>query len=1034
MMTRSLRIALHCLLVAAPVAAQQAPAGEPAPFDLDALTWRNVGPFRGGRVSAVAGIAAEPLTFYMGSAGGGIFKTTNAGITWRNVSDGFVKTGSVGALAVAPSDPNVVYAGMGEHTARANTVHHGDGVYKSTDAGRSWKHCGLARTQVISRIRVHPRNPDVAYVAAQGALYSPTEERGIYRTTDGGQTWKRVLFVGPTGGAADIAMDPGNPDVLYAAFWDHLRTPWDIRSYGPLSGIYKSTDGGETWRKLTSGLPATMGKVSVATTSDPNRVFALVAAREAGAAGLYRSDDGGATWSVANTTVGLVRRHWYYVELVTHPTNPDVVWVLNIQMYKSEDGGRTVRNANTPHSDRHDLWINPTDPRIMIIGDDGGAAVSQDGGQSWSSQSNQPTAQIYRVVTDNRFPYWVYGAQQDNQTIAIPNAATDRGGIERQLRAVAGYENSFIALDPDAPDLVYGTNILGEIEEQSQRTAVSRSSAPQPLIVWGNFRDKYQKYRFILNTPIFISRHAPKTLYVGANKLLASDDRGHTWREVSPDLTLRGADSSRHARLLGTAEIGDGAYGTIAYATESPLRKGILWTGSDDGLVGVTRDAGRTWHTTQMPGIGEARINTVDASPHDPAVAYVAATRFQFNDYAPYFFKTADYGRTWTRMGDDLPNGGWARVLREDPVRKGMLYAGTELGVFVSLDGGASWRSLQSNLPVTPIYDLVVHPRGDLVVATGGRAFWIFDDLSALRQVESRLHETALRLYRPRPAYRTNFGATGPLGGEPTFGRNPPSGAIIDFYLTRTGPVTIEIAGAAGTVVRRLVTSDDPDPSAEVIQVKAGLNRIVWNLRKTSIPTLTLAAGPGQGRVDGILAAPGTYTVKLTAGGTTATAPLEVRATPGVTASAVAYVEQERLLRLIERDLMSYRALARRAESVRSQLAEAGKKLTDSATIRALRTYTAKLELPSMIYGHLMYLHSAANSFVPDVRPSSREQYATLHADWESQRPVIERVLGADLDGLNAELTRAGHQAIRPVVPPERRQGRGGPPAQDPPG
>ena len=1034
MITRSVRIALHCLLFCAPVAAQEAPSREPAPLDLSVMTWRNVGPFRGGRVSAVAGTASEPLTFYMGGAGGGIFKTTNAGITWRNVSDGFVTTASVGALAVAPSDANLVYAGMGEHTARANTVHHGDGVYKSTDAGRTWKHLGLAATQVISRIRIHPRNPDVVYVAAQGALYASTEERGIYRTTDGGQNWKRVLFAGPTAGAADIAMDPGNPDVLYAALWDHQRSPWDIRGYGPLGGIHKSTDGGETWRKLSGGLPATMGKVSVATTANPNRVYALLASRESGAAGLYRSDDAGASWSLINTTTGLVRRQWYYVELVTHPTSPDVVWVLNIQMYKSEDAGRTFRNANTPHADRHDLWINPTDPRIMIVGDDGGAAVSQDGGQSWSSQSNQPTAQIYRVVTDNRFPYWIYGAQQDNQTIAIPSAAADRGGIERQLRAVAGYENSFIALDPDAPDLVYGTNILGEIEEQSQRTGISRSSAPQPLIVWGNFRDKYQKYRYVLNTPIFMSRHAPKTLYVSAHKLLASDDRGHTWREVSPDLTLRGADSARHARLLGTAEIGDGAYGAIAYATESPLRKGILWTGSDDGLVGVSRDGGRAWHKSQLPGVGEARINAIDASPHDPAVAYVAATRFQFNDYTPYFFRTADYGRTWTRIGAELPTGGWARVLREDPVKKGLLYAGTETGVSVSFDDGASWHSLQNNLPVTPVYDLVVHPRGDLVAATGGRAFWIFDDLSTLRQLEPRLRETALRLYRPRPAYRTNFGASGPLGGEPTFGRNPPSGAVIDFYLTRTAPVTIEVTNAGGAIVRRLVTSDDPDPSAEVIQVRPGLNRIVWNLRRTSIPVLTLAAGPGQGRVDGNLVAPGAYTVKLTSGGTSVTAPLEVRAMPGVTATAVAYAEQERQLRLIEKDLLEYRELSRRAESVRAQAAEAAKKLTDSAAVRDVRAYVAKLELPGVIYGHLMYLHSAVNAFVPDVRPSSRDQYAALHADWASQRPRIETALGAELDALNGTLTRFGQAAIKPVVAPERRQGRGASPGGDPPG
>jgi len=998
--------------VPTPVAAQQGAAADAAPIDLGLLTWRNVGPFRGGRADAVAGTPAEPLTFYMGTAGGGIFKTINAGITWKNVSDGFVKTASVGALAIAPSDANVVYAGMGEHTARANTVHHGDGVYKSTDGGKSWRHLGLAATQVISRIRVHPRNPDVVYVAAQGALYGPTQDRGIYRSTDGGANWKRVLFVGETAGAADLAMDATNPAVLYAAIWDHQRFPWELRAYGPLGGIHKSTDGGDTWQKLTTGLPATMGKVSVATTSDPNRVYALFATQQRGASGLYRSDDAGATWSLVNTTSGLTNRGWYYMELVAHPTNPDVVWVLNSPMYKSEDGGRTFKNAETPHADRHDLWINPADPRIMAIADDGGAAVSQDGGRSWSSENNQPTAQIYRVVTDNRFPYWLYGAQQDNTTIAIPSASTERGGMERGWHAVAGYENSFIAVDPDTPDLTYATNILGEIEEQSQGTKVSRTSAPYPLIMWGNLRSRYLKYRYVLNTPIFMSRHAPKTLYVSANKLLASDDRGQTWREVSPDLTLRGSDSARDARIQGTAEVGDGAYGAIDDATESPLRKAILWTASDDGIVGVTRDGGRTWFKSALPGVGDARVNTIEASPHDPAVAYAAATRFQFNDYAPYFFKTTDYGRTWTRIGADLPLGGWARVLREDPVRRGLLYAGTELGVFVSFDDGASWRSLQNNLPVTPIYDLVVHPRGDVVVATGGRAFWILDDVTPLRQIDPQLGESSLHLFRSRPAYRSNLAAD---SGDVMFGRNPPAGAVVDFYLPRKAPVAIEVFNTGGTLMRRLVTADIADRSAAVIDAKPGLNRINWDLRRTSIPLVSgTGGGPGQGRVEGHLAAPGSYTVKLTSGGTTVTAPLEVRAIPGVASTAAAYTDQERLLNLIEKDLLEYRAIALRMDSVRTRFADATKKLGDSTAVREANAYAAKLQMPNDIYRYLSYVHARVNAVVPDVRPSYRDMYLTLHRDWESRRPDLERILGSDLDALNATLARFGQPPIKP--------------------
>jgi photosystem II stability/assembly factor-like uncharacterized protein len=992
-----------------------------APVDLSVLTWRSVGPFRGGRASAVAGTTSDALTFYMGTAGGGIYKTTNAGITWRNVSDGFVKTGSVGALGVAPTNPSIVYAGMGEHTARANTVHHGDGVYKSMDAGATWRHMGLAPTQVISRIRIHPRNPDIVYVAAQGALYGPTQDRGIYRSTDGGTSWKRVLFVGETAGASDVAMDPTNPDVLYAAFWDHQRFPWEIRAFGPLGGIHKSTDGGETWQKLTNGLPTTMGKVSVATSADPRRVYALIASQTAAAAGLYRSDDAGATWSIVNTTNGLTNRGWYYVELVADPVDRDAVYVLNTTMYKSTDAGRTTQVVETPHADRHDLWINPTNPRIMAIADDGGGAITQDGGLSWSAQNNQATAQIYRVVTDNRFPYWLYGAQQDNSTIAIPSASTERGGMEREWHTVAGYENSFLALDPDNPDLVYGTQILGEIEEASQGSKVSRNSHPYALIVWGNLRSRYLKYRYILNTPIFMSRHAPKTLYVGANKLLASDDRGQTWREVSPDVTLRGSDSTRDARLAGTAEVGDGAYGTIAYAAESPVRKGVLWTSSDDGIVAVTRDGGQTWHQTTLPGLPESRVNTIEPSPHDPAVAYAAATRFQFNDHTPYFFKTADYGRTWTRIGAGLPNGGWARVLREDPIRRGLLYAGTELGAFVSLDDGASWQPLQQRLPVTPIYDLVVSTRGDLVAATGGRAFWILDNLSLLRQVRPALDETRVRLFSPRAAYRSNL-ANGDGAPAPAFGQNPPSGAVLDFYLPQKTPVTIEIANPAGAVVRRLVTSEDPDPLASVIETRAGLNRIAWDLRRTSIPTVAAGGGPGQGRVEGHPVRPGTYTVRLTAGGTTVSAPLEVRAMPGVTATAAEYAEQERLLGAIEKDLLEYRDISRKVESVRTQVNEAARKLTDSTAIAATRAYSATLTLPTETIRHLSYLHPRVNGVVPHVRASYREMYAMLHRDWEAARPALERALGPDLTTLNATLARFGVAAIAPVVPPDRRR------------
>lgn len=1010
------------LLRPAAVAAQQGVASEAAQVDLGTLQWRNVGPFRGGRASAVAGTTADPLIFYMGTAGGGVYKTTNAGLSWVNISDGHLKTASVGAIAVAPSNPNIIYVGMGEHTARVNTVHHGDGVYKSTDAGKTWTHMGLAPTQVISRIHVHPQNPNLVYVAAQGALYGPTQERGIYRSTDGGATWRRMHFVGETAGAADLSMDPTNAKVLYSAYWDHQRFPWEIRQYGPLGGVYKSTDGGDTWQKLTNGLPATMGKVSVAATSNPNRVYALLATQVAGRSGLYRSDDAGANWSLINSQAGLTGRQWYYIEVFADPTNPDQVFVLNSTMYRSTDGGRTVTTVPTPHGDRHEFWINPTNPKFMAVADDGGGSVSLDGGVTWSPEDNQPTAQIYRVVADNQFPYRLYGAQQDNTTISIASATLGRSGIGPQdWHPVAGYENSWIALDPDNPDLVYGTMILGEVEERSQSTNVSRMMSPYAMLLWGNSGSRYMKYRHVLNVPIFMSRHPRKILYLGAQKLLASDDRGMTWREISPDVTLWGTDPKRDKRL-GTAQVGDGAYGAISYMAESPLRADVLWTGSDDGLVGVTRDGGNNWHLTPLPGMGDARINALDPSPHDPATAYVAVNRFWFNDYAPYFFKTSDYGRNWTRIGANLPHGGFARVIREDPVRKGLLYAGTELGVHVSLDDGKTWRPLMSKLPVTPIYDLKVH-QNDLIVATGGRAFWILDDVTLLRELDAGLRESTVRLFRPRPAYRAHLAAGGSIEPGTAFGQNPPAGAILNFYLPRRTPTTIEVLTSSGTVVRRLVTADNPDPSAVVIDARAGMNRLTWDLRQTPIPLVSgVGGGPGQGRVEGHLVAPGTYTIKLTSGGTSVTAPLEIRAMPSVRATTAEYAAQEQLLNAIEKDLLEYRDLARQVESVRAQIADVTKKLADSTALEASRTYSAKLDLPTEIYRHLAYVHARVNGVVPNARPSYREMYALLHNDWEAARPAIRRALGADLIAFNATLAKLNHSPIKPVVPPDRRQ------------
>ncbi|MEE8117067.1 MAG: glycosyl hydrolase, partial [Gemmatimonadales bacterium] len=654
-----------------------------------AMQWRNIGPFRGGRSVAVAGVTSDPNTYYFGGAGGGVWKTEDAGESWRNISDGFFRTSSVGAITVAESDPNVIYVGMGEHAVRGVTTSHGDGIYLSTDAGKTWTHVGLERTRAISRIRVHPRDPDLVYVAAQGAPYGPTEDRGIYRSSDGGKTWEKILYVSETAGASDLSMNPSNPRVLYAAFWDHLRRPWVVRSGGEGSGIYKSTDGGDTWEQLTDGLPELMGKTSVAVSpANRERVWAII---EAERGGLYRSSDAGKTWRRVNSDRVLRARAWYYVEVFADPQDEETVYVLNAPVMKSLDGGRNFNRVSTPHGDNHDLWINPTDNRILINANDGGANISFNGGRSWSSQRNQPTAQFYRVNTDNQFPYRVYGGQQDNSTVAIAGRTAD-GSIDwKDWHAVGGCESAHVAFDPDDPSLVYAGCYQGQINEWDARTNTSRAIMAYPYLGLG-MEPKDMRYRFNWNAPIVVSPHNPDVVYHAGNVLLRTQDRGMTWREISPDLTR---DEEERQGAGGEPITNEGAggevYNTIMYVVESPHEAGTIWVGSDDGLVHLTRDAGANWVDVTPDDVGEAMINAIEVSPHDPAAAYIAVTRDKFNDFTPHIYRTRDYGDAWVR------------VVREDPVRRGLLYAGSETGVYVSFDDGDHWQSLQLNLPVTPI-------------------------------------------------------------------------------------------------------------------------------------------------------------------------------------------------------------------------------------------------------------------------------------------------------------------------------------------
>ena len=898
-----------------------------------ALEWRSIGPYRGGRVTAVTGVPGDPLRYYMGSAGGGLWTSGDAGTSWSDLGSDTFATSSVGAVAVAPSDPQVIYIGMGEAQIRGVTTSHGDGVYRSTDGGATWSHLGLARTRQISRIRVHPDDPDLVYVAAQGDPWQPSPERGIYRSLDGGRTWLKILEVDDRTGASDLALDPTNPRVLYAGFWQHRRRPWKVESGGPGSGVFKTTDGGDTWQRLEKGLPAPMGKVGVAVSpADPRRVWALV---EADGGGLFRSDDGGSSFRRINRDRELRARSWYYTKVFADPRDRDTVYVLNAPMLRSIDGGRSFERVRTPHGDNHDLWIAPENPRRMINGNDGGANVSLNGGATWSTQSNQPTGQFYRVITDRSFPYRVYGGQQDNSTVAIRSRGTG-GTIDRDdWYPVGGCESAHVAFDPDDPRLVYAGCYQGLISELDVVTGRRRNIMVEPVLGLGADAADLP-YRFNWNAPIVVSPHDPTVLYHAANVVLESRDRGASWTAISPDLTRdepgkQGAGGGPITNEAAGAE----TYNTILYLVESPHRPGELWAGSDDGLVHVRRGEGEVWTDVTPPSLGEAMINTIEVSPHDPDRIFLAVTAYKLGDFAPYLYRTDDAGQSWRLLVDGLPEDSFVRVVREDVTVPGLLYAGTETGPRVSFDGGEHWQSLRLALPAVAITDLRVHD-ADLVASTQGRGFWVLDDLSPLRAqapatdrgaAVGDAEETAetpptepaaggLELLAPRPAIRL-LESDGGRGGPG--GKNPPTGAVLDYYLAEelltgkgeggsqeeqveggtladdgaeatatddpsspeaeasSGPnsLVLEILDGDGEVVRRITSETEEhdliDPPADptrlgfskptVLPAKAGHNRFVWDLRGeevSRVEELFVYGGGNRYRV-----VPGTYTVRL---------------------------------------------------------------------------------------------------------------------------------------------------------------------------
>lgn len=893
------------------------------------MKYRSIGPFRGGRSLTASGIPGDPSTYYFGATGGGVWKSSDGANTWSPVFDHYGST-AIGSLAVAGSDPNVIYVGTGEGCLRGN-IAQGDGVWKSVDAGKTWKNVGLKDSRAIGRVIVNPQNADIVFVAALGHPYGPNTERGVFRTTDGGRTWGKVLYKDENTGAIDVAFDPQNPNILFASLWEVRRTPWTLSSGGTGSGLYRSIDGGTTWKRLEEhGLPkGPYGRVGVAVAANSERVYAIIEAKERG--GLYRSDDGGDTWDQVNGSHTLYQRPWYYMHVIADPRDVNTVYVADVEFFKSTDGGRSFNKVKVPHGDNHGLWIDPKNPKRMIASNDGGVTLSLDGGKSWTRQDNQPTAQIYHVVTDTRTPYYVYGSQQDNSSVAIASRSDD-GAIGRDnWYAVGGGEAGYIAPDPADPNVVYAGDYQGNITRFDRRT-----NQVQSVSVWPELTDARGaaplEHRFQWTAPIVISPQDPNTVYYGGERVFKTSDGGMHWEAISPDLTRN--DKSKQIASGGPITIDDTGteyYDTVFSIAPSPVAKGLIWAGTDDGLIQITQDEGKNWKNATPKDLPEwSRVSLIEASPFDAGTAYVAIDRHQNDDLGIYIYKTADYGATWKRLGNGIPDGAFVRAVREDPKKKGLLYAGTERGIYVSFDDGANWRSLQLNLPNVPVHDLVIK-NDDLVVATHGRAFWILDDISPLRQFADSIATEDMHLYKPATAYRVHTGE-GPAR-HVFSGTNPPNGAVIYYYFKKAPKeeVKIEILDSTGSVIRtyssnRTESADeppDPDDKKPEKQIKPedGLNRFVWDLRyeqATRVPGYYLwEYGDGA---KGPLAVPGNYQVRLTASGKSETVPVEVKIDPRVTVSQADIEKQFKLQMDVREQLNRVYDAVNQIQDVRDQL------------------------------------------------------------------------------------------------------------------
>jgi len=1009
------------------------------------LKYRNIGPFRGGRSVASSGVVGDPLTYYMSTTGGGLWKTEDAGQRWKNISDDFFETGSVGAVAVSESHPNIIYVGMGEHAPRGVMTSYGDGVYKSTNSGKTWKKIGLEKTQHIARIQVHPSNPDIVYVAAQGKLYGPNPERGIYKSIDGGENWEQVLFVNDSTGCNELSMDMNAPDILYATMWQHQRTPWKIISGGEGSGVYKSTDAGKTWVKIEEGLPKEKGKMAISVSrANSEKVYCLVESdTQKDKGGLFVSNNGGEKWTKASGDNRLTQRAWYYIEVFADPNQENTVYVLSAPALRSIDGGKTWKRLSGTHGDYHDLWINPQNSKNMVISNDGGAAISFNFGKTWSIQTNMPTGQFYRVSADNLFPYNIYGGQQDNSSIKIASFSPMRRGIsENDWHPSAGGESAFLAFDPDNPRFVMGGSYLGTIEIMDMENRASTEIMAAPIQYLGK-EARNMKYLYNWNAPIIKSQHEPNTFFHCAQLVLRTRDNGITWEEISPDLTRNIDEKQGDGGGPYTNEaVGAENYGTISYMIESSYEQGVFYTASDDGLVHITKDGGENWKNITPKRLEECLVNSIEISPHDPATAYIATTRYKFNDHTPALYKTTDYGNTWTNISEGIPDGAFTRVVREDKDRQDLLYAGTEKGIYISWNGGQNWESFQLNMPVTPINDLMVH-QGDLLVATSGRSFWILDDLKILSEY-GKLGET--KIYSPENAVYGYWGSplsksnTEKFKGSADFqGVNPANGVVLYYELPEKADsleISLEISNEYGEVIRTIFSKKDKEyksyaggpPAAPVLSKKEGLNRFVWDMRYPIMPGIPTAYIEGGYR--GHTAPPGEYTFTLKVDEQEYTTKGKILPNPTYEMEEGQYEEYAQMMQEMETTLTTMHNRANKLYKIQNQIKDILKVLENEALkaeaqelIEALNAWDKKMvQRKSKAYDDVenfknkftaeyLFLINQTESSIPRVNQSNIDRRNELDSQWVSLEQEANQ-LYEKVTAFNIKLWEEGIGAI----------------------